>query len=93
MSEPQVNALVGTTEVKNFPPVCGVKPTSLGFFHRNGVVSTLDAPALHEVFLLNPAEILRVVFCCAHKTSIFCWFSSVSIDFLIVFDNIEVVFL
>jgi hypothetical protein len=63
MPEPQVDALVRAPEIKNFPSVCGVNPTPIGFFHWDGVVSPLDSPALHQEFLLYSAEIFSV-FCC-----------------------------
>ncbi len=61
MPETQVDALVRAAKIENFPPVLGVNPTPLGFFNRDRIISPLDAPALHQVFLLYGAEIFSVV--------------------------------
>jgi hypothetical protein len=71
MPESQVDAFVRATEIENFLPVRGVNPASFSFFHRDGVVSPLDAPALHQVFSLYFAEIFSVVYFHVHKSCIF----------------------
>lgn len=52
MTKPQIDALMGTSQIKNTQPIGDLNPTAFRLFHRQWLVIVLTTPALHKMPLL-----------------------------------------